>query len=298
MALSLCATVLFVLGCRKGAVAPQPGPSATVARTNVFQGNGIVVEVNRPAKSVTIRHQAISGYMGPMTMPFDVLSTNDLAGIEPGDPISFRLSITATEGWVDQIRITGPRTNILPTGGPVRFSHDVQELSTGDPLPEWRFTNEWGQTSSTAQYHGQALAIEFLFTRCPFPTFCPRQARNFAETQNRLLALTNGPPNWHLLTVTIDPAYDTPPVLRAYAGTYGYHSNHWTFATATEDDVAAFGGRFGLAFSRDVVSGLPNHNLRTVVVDAGGRVQDILFGNDWDAAELVPLILKAANAGK
>lgn len=261
----------------------------------MFQVKGVVVEVMPREKSVKIKHQEVPGYMPAMTMPFDVKDTNELADLEPGDPVSFRLIVTDTEGWIDQIRKTGPKTNDLPTTGPFRRVRDVEPLNIGDALPEYRFTNQLGQPFSTTDFKGQALAINFLFTRCPFPNFCPRMANNFDEAEKKLLAMTNGPTNWHLLTISFDPDFDTPAVLKTYAENHHYHPDHWTFATGALIDITAIAEQFGLAFWHDE-SGSISHNLRTIVIDPSGRVQKVWAGNEWAPDELVTEMVKAASA--
>src|ERR1051325_2378488 len=88
--------------------------AANVSPTNqqTFQVKGVVIAVRPAKKKVEIKHEAIPGYMSAMTMPFDVKDTNKLAGLEAGDPVSFRLNVTDTYGWIDQLRKTGPQTNI------------------------------------------------------------------------------------------------------------------------------------------------------------------------------------------
>ena len=108
--------------------------------------------------------------------------------------------------------------------------------------------------------------------------------------------MTNGPTNWQLLAVTIDPQYDTPAVLREYAQRYNYDPAKWSFLTGDLAEITAFGEQFGLKFERDARSGLPNHNLRTVVVDANGKIQSIVSGNEWTVEELVRGVVKAASA--
>src|SRR5262249_33479455 len=147
-------------------------------------------------------------------------------------------------------------------------------------LPDYHFTNQLGQAVSTAQFKGQALAITFLFTRCPFPNFCPLMANNFAEVQKKLGMMTNAPANWHLLTISFDPEFDTPAVLARYAEAHGADANRWTFATGALVDVRAIGEQFGLVFWNEE-AGIISHNLRTVVIDSSGRVQKIFTGNDW-----------------
>ena len=285
---------LFAAGCGKSTNSGTVTPVA-VQDTNprIFEVKGVVLEVKPREKSVTIKHEEVPGYMPSMTMPFDVRTTNELAGIEAGDPVLFRLNVTDTEGWVDQIRKIGPKTNMLPTTGPFRLVRDVEPLNEGALLPEYQFTNQLGRVFRTGQFKREALAIEFLFTRCPFPTFCPLMANHFEQAQKTLLALTNGPANWHLLTISFDPEFDTPPVLKAYAESHHYDPARWVFATGDLMDITAIGEQFGLAFGHDETGGI-SHNLRTAVIDASGHVQKILVGNQWTPDELVAEIVKAA----
>lgn len=270
------------------ALSAQPAP-------RVFQVKGTVMELQPAEKSVRIKHEEIPGYMAAMTMPFDVRDTNELAGLEAGDTVSFRMMVTDTDGWIDQItRLNVTRSNILPTTGPFRFVRDVDPLNIGDPLPEYHFTNQLGQAVSLSQFRGQALAITFIFTRCPFPTFCPLMAGNFEKVQQQLLATPNAPTNWHLLTISFDPDWDTPPRLKAFAERYHYDPRHWSFLTGELIDITAITEQFGQQFWREGPDQSISHNLRTVVVDARGRVQAIIRENKWKPEELVAEILKAA----
>lgn len=279
--------------------APEsPGlPKASVSSTNptVYQVKGVVVELIPEEKTVRIKHKEIPGYMSAMTMPFEVRDTNELRGLEPGDNVAFRMLVTDDDGWIDQLhKLPRPTTNTLPTNGQFRFVRDVEPLNVGDTLPEYRFTNQLCQVVTTSQFRGQALAITFIFTRCPFPTFCPRTTVNFAEVQRQLLALTNGPTNWHLLTITFDPDFDTPSVLQAYGKTHGADPHHWTLATGALIDITAIAEQFGLTFWKE--DGGISHNLRTAVIDPTGRVQKVFVGNKWTSDELVAEMVKATKA--
>jgi protein SCO1/2 len=284
--------LMLIAACRR---APEPAPSVSPASQSTnrrsFQAKGIIQAVRPAQMEVVIKHEAIPDYMPAMTMPFDVKDPKLLTGLEPGQPVSFRLTVTDTEGWIDQIQSLGSATNIpsaIPRMHPVR---EVPALSQGDLLPEYHFINQFGKPLSTTQFKGQALAITFLFTRCPFPTFCPRMANQFAEAQQKLLAMTNGPVNWHLLTISFDPEFDTAAVLKAYAQSHHYDPEHWSFATGELDDIAAMGEHFGLAFWHDETGSI-THNLRTIVVDSGGRVMKIFQGSDWTSDELVTELRK------
>lgn len=268
--------------------------SLTPTNPQVFQVKGIVVELEPEEYSVRIKHEEISGYMAAMTMTFEVRDPNELAGLEAGDHVAFRMLVTDDDGWIDQVRkLPRPTTNAPPTTGQFRFVREVEPLNVGDALPEYRFTNQLGRAISTSQFRGRALAITFVFTRCPFPTFCPRTMENFVATQRQLLALTNGPANWHLLALSIDPEFDTPAVLQAYGAGYQLDPRHATLATGALIEITAIAEQLGLEFWREPDGGI-SHNLRTAVIDPAGRVQTILAGNKWTSEELVAAMVKAA----
>ena len=288
--------LLGASGCQRSPNPPARGVASAAASTNqrVFQVKGVVVAVKPRENSVEIKHEEIPNFMPAMTMPFDVKDTKELAGLGPGDSVSFRMIVTDTEGWIDQIKkIAALATNSPPTSGPFRLVREVEPLGVGDPLPEYHFTNQFGQPFSTTQFKGGALAITFLFTRCPFPNFCPLMANHFSEAQQKLLALPNAPTNWNMLTVSFDPDFDKPAILKNYAERYKYVPAHWSFVTGALIDITALAEQVGLTFWHDETGSI-SHNLRAVVVDAGGRLQKVFVGNQWTSDELVEEMVKAA----
>ena len=162
---------------------PQGRPPVTpLSAQKTYQVKGVVIDVVPENKEIKIRHEEVPGFMPAMTMPFDVKDVRLLEGIKPGDQVTFRLNVTETDGWIDQIQklseATPSRTasNSAPAASTFRLVRDVQPLNVGDPLPAYPFTNQFGQAFKTSGFKGSALAITFLFTRCPFPTFCPAMA--------------------------------------------------------------------------------------------------------------------------
>jgi len=271
-------------------------------KEQVFQVNGIVREVLPEGKQVKIEHEKIPNYMAAMTMTFDVRDAKELNGIAPGDKVSFRMIVQEKDGWIDQIKKTGVAAPPAPAPAPDTFrpAREVDPLQVGDRMPEYHFTNQFGQTVSLTDFKGQALALTFIFTRCPYPTFCPRMSDNFSEAQKKLKATPNAPTNWHLLTISFDPGFDTPAVLKSYATRFNADPMHWTFATGELIDVTAITEQFGLLFWRpnpQDPAGI-SHNLRTVVIDAEGRVQKVFTENVWKVDELVTEIIKAAGKGE
>ena len=265
----------------------------------VFQVKGVVKEVLPASKQVKIDHEKIPNYMAAMTMTFDVKDPKELAGILPGDTVSFRIVVKEKDGWIDQIKKSGSTTPIL-TAAPEDFRRvrEVDPLKVGDMMPDYHFTNELGKAVNLSDFKGQALAFTFIFTRCPFPTFCPRMSDNFAAAQKKLKAMPNLSTNWHLLTISFDPGFDTPAVLKSYAKRFQADPQHWSFATGELIDITAITEQFGLLFWKpnpQEPAGI-SHNLRTVVIDAEGRIQKVFTENVWKVDELVAEIAKAAGA--
>lgn len=281
--------VLILTACHKDSTPPPP-PQRT------FAVNGLVRELEPDGKTVVIRHEAISNYMAAMTMPFEVRDPGELRGLKPGDAISFHLVVTSNEGWIEGVtqRPKPPEPSPPPPG--VQISRAVEPLDEGDMLPDCHFTNELGQPVNLAQYKGGVLAFTFFFTTCPFPNFCPRLTANFSEAAAQLRQMPDAPPRWQLLSITFDPANDTPPRLLAYAKNAHYDPAHWSFLTGDIIQTSELADQFGENFWTE--GGSISHNLRTVVVDARGRVRKIYQGNKWTSADLVQEILKPESSGK
>lgn len=298
--LRLCLIALMLVAGISCGKKPQTQTTvvAPSASTNLqtFQVRGVIVELSASGKTVRIRHEEIPDYMPAMTMPFDVRDTNELAGLAAGDAVTFQMKVTETDGWIEQIRkIAGAAapTNILPAGATMRIVREVEPLAEGDLLPDYRFTNQLGRAMSLAELRGNAVAITFIFTRCPFPTFCPLMTSNFKSVHELLSKNSNAPTNWQLLEITIDPEFDTPERLSGHAAMLKVDSARWSFLTGTLLDVTALSEQFGLQFTREPGGGI-SHNLRTVVVDASGRVQKIIPENKWTPQELTEEMMKAA----
>lgn len=272
------------------------GVRATEFPTNViaYEVKGVLKEIRANGWKALIDHEDIPGYMEAMTMLLDVKDTNDLATVHPGDSIQFRMLVTDSDGWIDRVRRTG--TNVasvsaapLAKSSNLQFS-EVNEVGVGDLLPDCVLTNQAGKAIRLSEFRGKALAFTFIFTRCPFPVYCPRMNNNLGAVQQELTDAKVGT-NWHLLSISFDPEFDTPERLARYGKTYRQDPERWSFATGQLADVRNLGESFGLMFYKK--SGTIEHNVRTVVVNADGRVQRIFPGNEWSPAELAAEMKKA-----
>jgi protein SCO1/2 len=290
------ALALGLVGCKPAASATATGGSSAAETPREYSVRGVVRRVEPERRSVVVKHEEIPGFMPAMTMPFDVKEPKELNGLKPGDQISFRMLVTTNDGWIDRIQVVGSDTNAVATPPPVRITSSVPLLEAGSLLPDYTLTNELGRVIRLSEFRGQVLAFTFIFTRCPYPDFCPRMTDLFARAQKHLAGEPDAPKNVRFLSISFDPEHDTPELLRAYAERHNYDPSRWTLATGAWDQLEPLTGHFGLIFGRDVPPEKMEHNLRTVVVRPSGKIQAILPSNEWQSEDLIREIRAAAAA--
>lgn len=284
-----------LISCGQEPAEPRSQSEDLAVSQKVFTVAGIVKELDDTDSSIVIEHEEIPDFMPAMIMPFNVREPKELTGLQPGDTVTFRLSVTDTKSWIDQIKKKTAEPLIeIPARKSIRLVREVEPLNVGDLLPNYRFTNELGRAVSFSDHKGKALALTFIFTRCPIPEFCPLMSKHFTAVQNQLSTTPDAPKNWHMFSISFDPHYDTPAILRGYAKIYGYKPEHWSFVTGSMIDIDAITEQFGLPVVQQ--GGTLSHKLRTVVVDSQGRIQNIFIGNQWKSEELTEAIIKATEA--
>ena len=278
--------LLLALGCKREASAPP----ISAATNQTYSVRGVVQAVAPDFHHATIKHEKIPGYMAAMTMDLSVKNTNEPKSISAGDEITFTLVVTADDDWIENIQRTGQ--SAAPT--PVPTWRVVEsELNVGDTLPDYSFTSENGQPVRFSDFRGRAVAFTFFFTSCPLPEFCPRMNKNFLEVRKILTADTTAPTNWQLLSISFDSSFDTPEILTGYGKCYrGADTDRWLFAVADTNTLASLAPKVDLNFWRE--NGSISHNLRTVVLDGGGKIFKQFDGNDWTPAQLADALRAAA----
>ena len=132
--------------------------------------------------------------------------------------------------------------------------------------------------------------ITFIYTRCPLPDYCPRMSRNFSEIHAAIMKDPSLQSGVHLLSISFDPQFDTPEVLRGYGSGYAGRSSaepfsRWEFVTGSVEEVKKAADFFGVSYRPD--SGQIVHSLRTALVAPGGKLVRIFRGNDWQPGEIV-----------
>ena len=250
---------------------------------------GKVVAVDKAEHTATIDHEAIGDYMGAMTMEFEVRDDTGFTKLEPGDQVTATLAVTDSEDWLESLTITKPA---VPDPNAKAGAASI-EPQPGAEIPDFALINQDGKRIHLAQYRGQALALTFIYTRCPDPDQCTLMSTNFAAIDQALQKEPDLYKKTHLLSVTFDPDYDTPKVMRSYgAGHTGRLSNetfqHWEFATGSKDEIKKITEYFGLKYFQDE-SGEAKiiHSLRTAVIGPDGKLYKYYRRNEWKPQEII-----------
>jgi protein SCO1 len=279
------AFLYFIIVFLAVGLACRPRRSANEKR---YPLKGKVVAVEKADRTATIAHEEVPGYMPAMTMPFKIKNDGDLEMLKPGDQITATLVVDDLSSWIEITAIVEGGSPLTPT------SVVPGEPKPGDEIPDFGLVNQDGKRIHLSQYKGKALALTFIYTRCPQPDQCTLMSSNFAAI-DRELAKTPDVYEWiHLLSISFDPDYDTPKVMRSYgAGHTGRYSDesfqHWEFATGTKDEVKGISQFFGLRYYHDTETGDEQviHSLRTAVIGPDGKLFKLYRGNEWKPEEIV-----------
>jgi len=289
-------TLALLTGCNESPTPPAKQPASTNVVERAFEVRGVVRSVPETGHSLVVRHEEIPDYMPKMTMELTVRDTNELRGLERNDEITFRLIATPDTHWIENIKRIG---KLVETNAPATESPGyqlVKELEPGDVIPDYELLAEDGRTVRFSDFRGKAVAFTFIFSRCPLPDFCPRMGNNFATARELILTNTAEPTNWQFLSISFDPEFDSPEVLRNYAKFYRHeNADRWLFANAPLPVLAKFAPELNLMLAKEE-GGSISHNLRTVVLDPQGRLHKQFDGNRWTPEELAESLRTAALA--
>ena len=266
-------------------------PSASEKRYDL---KGKVVTVEKDKQLVTVAHEDIKDYMPGMTMPFTVGETAAWVFESPhevvaGDQITATLIVDGAKSWLEDIVITKESSD---TTSPV--TGESVGAKPGDEVPDYRLVNQDGKAIRIHDYKGKALLLTFIYTRCQDPDQCTLMSSNFATIDQELQKQPELYQKTHLLSISFDPEYDTPKVLRSYGAAYtGKYSDenfaHWEFASGSADEVKGIAQYFGMRYYQDSSSGKEQviHSLRTAVIGPDGKIVKVYRGNEWKPDEVL-----------
>lgn len=264
----------IALSCRRG-------PSSNAKR---YELKGKVVAIEADKHLVTVAHEEIKDYMPSMTMPFTVPDDAAYSILRPGDEISGLLVVDGPQSWLEELVIRQESTDASA------MSNTPAEAKPGDEVPNYGLVNQDGKPIKLHNYRSKALLLTFIYTRCPMPDQCTLMSENFVQINQELKKQPELFDKVHLLSISFDPDYDTPAVLRSYGAAHsGLYSaedfQHWELATGTKDQVKGIAQYFGLRYyeGNDQII----HGLRTALITADSKIYKVYRGNEWKPHEVL-----------
>ena len=267
-----------VLGTTTIALIEQAGQS----RTMTYEAFGVVRTAPERGR-IRISHDDIPGYMPAMTMEF-VLGEGKGTALAPGDRVRFAVRIGPDRIWIENVEVTGKTTVPVLTAA----SNTPVRLRQGDAIPPLSLVDQDGQPLTASVFNGRLTVLTFVFTRCPVPDYCPLLSRRFSQIQAALATGGGRTRDVRLLSVTIDPIFDTPPVLKAYAQAVGADPSRWRFAGGDSAEITRLARAFSVYVERN--GALLDHTLATVLVDRTGHIVEIWRGNGWKTSEILDAV--------
>ena len=284
---------------RSPSARPTQAKAAAPTVTN-FTLEGVVRSVNVKSGQVLIRHRAIPGFMGAMTMPFKPDNREILQTLQPGDTVEGTLRVEKEDGAVKDyqlldLRVTGPAeppAKVLDVSkGKVQVRQQAPRLQVGDPVPEFTMTGQDGHAIKLSDLRGKVILLTFIYTRCPMPDFCPLMDRKFSDLSRHISAFPKRANNIRLISLSFDPDHDTPEVLRKHAQIRGAVPPLWSYAVASHQELAKIAAPLGLFFGPDGTD--IAHNLSTAVIDPRGNLARLEVGtqaNHWETVDFLKTI--------
>jgi protein SCO1 len=266
--LVLAVVSILPIACRPRATGPEQRYSI----------KGKVVNVDKRGSVVTIAHEPIPGYMEAMTMPFKLKDSSLLDVMTDGDRLQASLVVAGSRSWLEDVVV------VHESADPGATSVNSIEPKPGDEVPDFALVNQDGKRMTLRQYRGRTVVVTFIYTRCPLPDYCPLMTENFAEIEKATKSDPELYSKTQLLSISVDPEFDKPKVLRDYAALHGADPAHWDFAGGTKDEVKKVATYFGMQYwlEGDQVV----HSLRTAIIGADGKFIKLYRGSEWKPEEI------------
>jgi protein SCO1/2 len=261
--------------------------------TKRYHFTGRIISIDNQAQSASIDGDLIQGFMEPMVMSYKIKPASMLRQLSPGDSISADIVVVDhdprdenadSDYWLENVKVTGHAAQ-PPANGPKAFHMP----SPGEEVPSFAFTDQDGKHISLHQFRGKTVMVTFVYTRCPFPDFCPRVSSNFAEVYKQL-GSNPSLAEAQLLSISFDPEHDTPKVLRNYAFSVAHTHDavlfrRWEFAAPKAADLPKIADFFALTVKPE--GGMITHSLSTAVIGPDGKIVKWYHGGDWQVSDLI-----------
>jgi protein SCO1/2 len=299
---------VWLAGCaRPSSDAPKPtardetpAPTATKGATIAspekakpgeerYPLTGEIVRVEADRKVLVVRHDEIKGYMPAMTMEFNA-SAGDLALAKPGQRIRAEM-VPVKDGdfRLEKIWPNDRAAADTVAAGAKLLAEDTHNRGKGayreigEKVPDFVLYDQNGAVVQSARFTGKQIMLNFIFSRCPVATMCPAATIKMMTAQK--LAREAGVTNLELISITLDPEFDTPGVLRDYAKDRGIDTSNFSFLTGPEKAIKDLLTQFGVIaqFQGDILQ----HTLTTLLIDERGKIIYRWDNSSWEPKDFV-----------
>jgi len=261
-----------------------------------FQVHGLLLKFDSDNGSMLVSQEDIPGYMEAMTMSYRVDSRQELASFKPGSRIEFTLIVGADTSSVSNIHLL-PSASVLREPLEARSlalleatlqgpSASRRKIQIGEPVPDFTLLDQMAKLVSLHEFSGKVICVTFVYTRCPLPDYCLRLSNNFGCLQKRFPGHMGN--DLILLSITFDPAHDSPEVLARYSQIWKANPKSWHLLTGPPDEVKRICTLLGSNFWPD--EGALTHSLHTLIIDQTGKLAADVEGNQFTAAQLGDLV--------
>ena len=254
--------------------------------SKTFHAEGLVIKIDPGRHSITISHRDIPGFMPAMEMAFNVDPKEKLQDIQPGARVLFDVVVDKNQIRVRNIRVV--QTPPLP-GNSFAPQPSTPPLQAGETVPDFTLIAQDGSTLRLGSLRGRVVLIDFIYTRCPMPEACPRLSANFAYLQKRLGGRID------LISITLDPKWDKPPVLEAYARRWAADTRTWRFATGQPEEIRRIAEEFGVRYwaEEDVLA----HSSSVGMITQDGKLAARIDGTGYPVRQLMDLVTSQLSLG-
>ncbi len=287
IALVLAIVLIGIGGCRSRPHASETNSASSAQKQYSVHGKVISVDVKDGA--IALDTDAIPSFMEAMTMAYTLANPSVATELHPGDEITAQLHLGARGAVLSEVDIV--RQAVLNSMPPVQY----HVPKAGEMVPNFHFRNQSAREIHLRQFRGKVVVLTFIYTRCQSSQYCPLMSRNFAKLDRMLAAHPKLYAKTHLLSLSFDPKYDTPAVLRSYGGAYtGRYTKenfeHWDFAAPSMPELASVLQWFDMGVTS--VPGKPGqgnilqHSVSTAVIGPDGTVRNWYPTNTWTPQQL------------
>jgi protein SCO1/2 len=249
---------------------------------------GEILSKSEVRQTLLVRHDEIIGLMPAMTMEFKV-SIGDFTMAKPDMPIRAIL-FQNEEGFVlkniwpnktEQSRILKKATDILQKDTESRGFRVYRDI--GDSLPQFALYNQDAELVYSDMFRSKQIVLNFIFTRCPDANMCPLSTTKMMQLQAK--AAQKGISNLQLISVSLEPEYDTPGILNEFASMRGIDTSNFSFLTGPEALLKNLFRQLGISLLTE--DNLIRHSLNTLLIDESGNIVHIQEGSIWDPDEFL-----------